>query len=215
VSDYPAGGTLRDLLTREGALPPLRAIDVAIDLCRALGALADRGIVHRDVKPENVWLGAGGMAQLAGCGVAQEPDETRLTQEPGAHPGTPAYKSPEQAASFGALDARSDLYALGLVLYEACAGRPYARDGIPPSRHNPAVPAALDGVILRALQERPSDRYASPAEMQAALEQVRDQNPWGQLHIVAQRLAAGRLGAIALAVALLAIAAACCGSRRQ
>ncbi len=171
ILEYVDGGSLKDLLS-EGVLEPKRAVEIATELCDAIDALWNSDIVHRDIKPSNILLTKEGKAKLTDFGVAQVGHETRRTQSPSAHPGTPAYKSPEQASSTGYLDQRSDLYALGLVLYELLTGKLYLRNRVPPHRLNRKVPRALSAAVMKALQEDPADRYQSAQEMSAALQEA-------------------------------------------
>ncbi len=171
ILEYVDGGSLKDLLS-EGVLEPKRAVEIATELCDAIDALWNSDIVHRDIKPSNILLTKEGKAKLTDFGVAQVGHETRRTQSPSAHPGTPAYKSPEQASSTGYLDQRSDLYALGLVLYELLTGKLYLRNRVPPHRLNRKVPRALSAAVMKALQEDSADRYQSAQEMSAALQEA-------------------------------------------
>jgi len=171
VLEYVDGGSLKQLITQE-PLDNKRAVQIALDICDAIDVIWKYDIVHRDIKPSNILLTKEGTAKLTDFGVAQMGHETRRTQEARSHPGTPAYKSPEQASSTGYLDQRSDLYALGLVLYEMVTGKLYLRNRVPPHRVNRRVPRALSAVIMKALQENPADRYQSSQEMRAALEAV-------------------------------------------
>ena len=107
-------------------------IQLGLDISSAIEAIYRRDIVHRDVKPGNILLTEDGSAKLTDFGVAQLGHETRRTQTARGHPGTPAYKSPEQANYTGYLDERSDLYSLGLVMYEMLTGRLYVRNLVPP-----------------------------------------------------------------------------------
>jgi len=206
VLEFVDGGSLKELLQREGKLDPQRAIDIAIDLCNAIEAIYKRDIVHRDIKPSNVLLTSDGQAKLTDFGVAQLGHETRRTQEAKGHPGTPAYKSPEQASTSGYLDQRSDLYSLGLVLYEMLTGRLYLRNRVSPRQLNPEVPKALDAVVMRALEEDPNDRYQSAAEMRQDLEQIRNGYMLGKARILISRLKPSQVSAIS-AFLLLAVAA--------
>ncbi len=183
------------------------AIDIGIDLCHAIEAIYRRDIVHRDIKPSNILLTREGKAKLTDFGVAQVGHETRRTQEAVGHPGTPAYKSPEQSTSTGYIDQRSDIYALGLVLYEMLTGRLYVRNRIPPRTYNPDVPHALNAVVIKALQEAPIARYQTAEALRQDLETVRDQSTWGQVRITLTGITEGmpmnRIGTAMAAVVLL------------
>jgi len=184
VAQYVPGQTLRDRLATRGALTPEEAILLAADVAQAIAVLAHRGIVHRDIKPANIVLGEDGTARLTGFGVSQLAEDVTRTQAPTGHPGTPAFKSPEQATSTGSLDQRSDLYALGLVLTEALTARPAGR-GVPLP---PGVPAALAGVISRCLEPRPEDRYPTAEALLADLQHVGRESAWGQMRILWRRI---------------------------
>ncbi|MGD8855218.1 MAG: ABC transporter substrate-binding protein [Chloroflexota bacterium] len=157
-------------------------VDITIDICRALEAAHEQGIIHRDLKPDNVALSSSGVVKLMDFGLARITGKTRLTQQ-GTFMGTVAYLAPEiilgQEAS-----PRSDLYALGVMLYEMCAGRLPFEGGdftavlsqhlhapvAPPSNYNPALPAELDSLIVRLLGKRPEERPGSAREVRLVLE---------------------------------------------
>jgi tetratricopeptide (TPR) repeat protein len=172
---------------RRGPLPPPEALDLAEDLLSALGALHDAGVVHRDVKPSNLFLTPHG-GKLVDFGLARDlPGDvarsivsTADLTSPGLIIGTPGYMAPEQILG-QAVDARADLFAAGIVLYEALTGRrPFPGDTAvaalsgtlyedpPPLVGSPAL-AALDAPIRRALAKKPAERYASAREMAEAL----------------------------------------------
>jgi eukaryotic-like serine/threonine-protein kinase len=196
VLEYVDGGNLKQLI-ESGDLPPIeRVVDIAIDLCNAIDAIYQRDIVHRDIKPSNILLTREGMAKLTDFGVAQVGHETRRTQDAVGHPGTPAYKSPEQATTTGYLDERSDLYALGLVVYELLTGRLYVRNRVRPGHVNRDVPDALDAIVMKALEPDPARRYQSALAMRRDLEYVRDQSTWGQLQIVVAKLPPSRVASL-------------------
>ncbi|MBC7315736.1 MAG: serine/threonine protein kinase [Chloroflexi bacterium] len=184
VLEYVDGGSLKEVLEATGPLPVARALDIAIGICHAIEAIYKRDIVHRDIKPSNILLARDGTPKLTDFGIAQVGHETRRTQRAFGHPGTPAYKSPEQMHSTGYLDERSDLYALGLVLYEMLAGEPYVRHRTPLRALRADVPQALHAVITKALRENPAQRYQTATEMRRDLEVIRAQNATGQLRIV-------------------------------
>jgi tRNA A-37 threonylcarbamoyl transferase component Bud32 len=208
VLEYVDGGSLKNLISQD-PLDVKRAIQIALDICDAVDVIWKYDIVHRDIKPSNILLTKDGTAKLTDFGVAQLGHETRRTQEARSHPGTPAYKSPEQASSTGYLDQRSDLYAIGLVLYEMVTAKLYLRNRVPPHRVNRKVPRSLSAVIMKALQENPADRYQSSQEMRAALEAVLK---GGQLQGVGAVLGDLReripVRAAALTLGLAAVAAA-------
>jgi serine/threonine-protein kinase len=192
---YVAGGSLRERLSREGPLPIADALRLTCDVARALQHAHDRGIVHRDVKPENVLLTPEGGGLLADFGISRrvhswavdfEAEEEPLTQA-GMRLGTPAYMSPEQACG-DRVDQRSDVYSLGCVLHELLVGRApfeggsarelFARqlEGAAPSVRaaRPEVPAAVDEALRSALHRDPLARYWSAAGFARALEAALD-----------------------------------------
>src|SRR5690606_3212980 len=175
VMDEVPGESLRDRLVREGRLPAIEAARIIADLAGALDAAGAAGVVHRDVKPENVLLDAGsGRALLSDFGIARaalaDPAAASTTGA-GIAIGTPAYMSPEQATG-DEVDARSDIYALGIVAYEIISGQP-PFDGpgrVVVSRHlaerpaplagvQPDCPPALAAAVMRALEKPPSARW--------------------------------------------------------
>ena len=180
------GESLRDKLTRERQLPIAEAIAIAREVADALTYAHQHDVVHRDIKPENILL-SGRHAMVADFGIARALSATggSLTQT-GMTIGTPGYMSPEQATGEKAIDARSDVYALGCVLYEMLAGEPpftgpNAQSVIarmltetPRSIHSArdGVSEALDAVTLRALARTPADRYATAAEFDDALSRI-------------------------------------------
>jgi Flp pilus assembly protein TadD len=193
---YVAGETLRDRLRREVQLDVEAAVRIASETADALDYAHAHGVVHRDIKPENILLTGrspeSGLPRAGGChalvadfGIAHVADAgsgQRLT-ETGLVLGTPAYMSPEQAAGERAIDARSDVYALGCVLYEMLVGEPpytgpttqaiIARcltNPIPSVRAaRPTVPTSLEAVVSRALAKVPADRWPSAADFGRAL----------------------------------------------
>ncbi|HUV95177.1 MAG TPA: serine/threonine-protein kinase, partial [Anaerolineae bacterium] len=197
VLEYVDGKSLRQLLETESPLSIERALDIAIDICQAIEGISLRDIVHRDIKPDNILLTSQGAAKLTGFGVAQLGHEIHRTQPPLGHPGTPAYKSPEQATSTGCLEQRSDLYSLGLVMYEMLTGRRYLGDGRPPRHYDGDVPHALDAAVMKALAQRPAARYQTAGEMRRDLVRVRDQSTWGQLWVVLSRVCSRHNASIA------------------
>jgi serine/threonine protein kinase len=181
VMELVDGELLSALLARLGRLSAPRSAGIASDLARALAHLHRRGLVHRDVKPGNVLITGSGETKLADLGICKRIGGRDELANPGVVLGTPTYFSPEQAAGEDATPA-SDLYALGLVLYEMLAGRPPFRAKTalalamahlyklppPPSRFV-RVPAALEAVVMRALEKDPRDRFDSGDAMAGAL----------------------------------------------
>lgn len=183
VSRYMAGGAVDDVLKKNAdhRLPIPQAIEIAAEICEALAHAHSRGVIHRDLKPGNVWLTADGAAMLGDFGLAMALDRSRMTMQ-GMMVGTLAYMSPEQALGRGA-DPRSDLYALGAMLYEMVTGRPpfLGEDAVAiisqhintppvaPSWHNPHVLKPLESLILRLLNKAPDERPASAADVAVQL----------------------------------------------
>ncbi len=170
VMEYVDGTNLRDLLAQVGTLPVGRAIAVATDLARALEAVHEQEIVHRDIKPANIMITRRGVAKLMDFGIAQVGHESLRTQVASGHPGTPIYMSPEQASGYGYIDGRSDLYALGLILYEMLAGEPYARRRRPLGAVREDLPPRLVAVVDRLTTREIDARYQSASDVLADLE---------------------------------------------
>ena len=182
--EFLEGATLKDVVKGEGPLDPTRAIDLAIQILRAARFAHKRGIIHRDLKPHNVIVDGEGRAKVTDFGIARA-GASDMT-ETGSILGTAQYLSPEQAQGH-AVSAQSDLYAIGIVLYEMLTGTvPFEGDSavtialkqvseppLPPSRLNPAVPLDLEAVVLRALAKEPHQRFADADEFIAALEAAR------------------------------------------
>jgi serine/threonine-protein kinase len=177
VLELMAGGTLADRLASAGPLAPAAARRLGLDLLAALGAAHERGIVHRDVKPANVFFDAAGNAKLGDFGTAHLADFGQ-TQTGGLF-GTVAYMAPEQITG-ASIGMGADLYALGVTLYEALTGRPpflgpdlvaqHLGETPPPATAlRPALSAEHDEVLLRALAKAPADRYPSAQEMAEAV----------------------------------------------
>ena len=181
VMPYVTGETLRARLAREGPLSLDEALRLAAEVGGALGHAHRHGVVHRDVKPENVLL-ADGQALVADFGIARGAESERLT-ETGMSLGTPAYMSPEQGAGDG-VDARSDQYALAAMTYEMLAGEPpftaptaqavIAKQVAQPAPSirttRPAIPPHVDAALQRALAKQPADRFASVTDFVDALQ---------------------------------------------
>src|SRR5881392_716860 len=182
--EYLPGRSLKQLIRSEAPLDPVRAIDITAQILKAARFAHRRGVIHRDLKPHNVIVDDAGHVKVTDFGIARA-GASDMT-ETGSIMGTAQYLSPEQAQGH-AVSAQSDLYAIGIVLYELLTGRvPFDGDSpvtialkqvselpIPPSAFNPAVPPELDAIVLRALEKDPARRFAGAEEMIAELEQLR------------------------------------------
>jgi len=183
VMEYVDGDTLRDVLKREGPLPPRRAMEIVADVCAALDFSHRHGIVHRDVKPANIMLNRAGAVKVMDFGIARAVSDGQATMTAtSAVIGTAQYLSPEQARG-ESVDARSDVYATGCVLYELLTGQPpftgdspvaiayqHVREAPrPPSEAQPGLPKELDAIVLKALNKNPLNRYQTAAEMRSDL----------------------------------------------
>lgn len=218
VMDEVAGESLRQRLIRETRLSPEETARILSDVAAALDCAGRAGVVHRDVKPENVLLDAeSGRALLADFGIARAvvTDSGTSSTGQGVAVGTPIYMSPEQAAG-EEIDTRSDIYALGIVAYEMLAGHPpfrgphrvvvskhMAEKPQPIDRVRPDVPAALAGGIMRALEKQPVDRWQTGLEFQEAIAGERPARRVGGLRRRAIIAAAGALVALVAGVALV------------
>jgi eukaryotic-like serine/threonine-protein kinase len=184
--EYVPGGTLKERIVREGPLDHREAAGIASRVAEALKTAHARGIVHRDIKPHNVLLGASGETKVADFGIARAASSKTMT-ETNLVLGTSAYMSPEQVRG-ERVGPASDLYSLGVVLYEMLTGeQPYrAEDPIatamkhleePPAHPgvaNPAIPEGLDALVVKLLAKDPEDRYANAAVLAEDLRRVRD-----------------------------------------
>ena len=186
VMEYVEGRTLAEILAGGGRILPDRAIDIAMDVDRALEAAHARGVIHRDIKPGNIMLDPRGAVKVTDFGIARVTTTADTVAQTAAIMGTAAYLSPEQAQGLPN-DGRSDIYSLGCVLFEMVTGRPpflgdspvavaskqVLEQPVPPSRLNSDITADLDAVILRTLAKNPANRYQSAEEMRADLERTK------------------------------------------
>lgn len=186
VLDYVKGSSLRELLDEHpDGLDVPRALELTRELLAGLAYAHEQGVIHRDVKPENLLLTEDGRLHIADFGVARVSDGTKLTRT-GLVPGTPAYMSPEQLGE-GPVGPQTDVYAAGMVCYEMLTGStPFASDNLaqvisrqiyqlphPPSFGRPGLPEQLDAVVLKALEKKVEDRYPTAEAFRQALEQVK------------------------------------------
>jgi eukaryotic-like serine/threonine-protein kinase len=181
VMEYVAGETLADTLAQRGPLPPEEAVDLALQACAGLAQAHASGLVHRDVKPQNLLIGEGATVKVADFGIARAAEATQLTAT-GTILGTAAYLAPEQAAGEPVTPA-TDVYALGAVLYELLTGRvPHdtrslgdlarrqaGEPATPPSDLTPGIPPAVEDVVMRALARLPEHRPPTAGDLAADL----------------------------------------------
>jgi len=179
VMEFVDGRTLRDLLRDDRRLLPERALEITDGVLRALDYSHRNGIVHRDIKPGNVMLTRAGEVKVMDFGIARAVADSQMTMTQTAQViGTAQYLSPEQARG-ERVDARSDLYSTGCLLYELLTGRPpftgdspvaiayqhVKEEPVPPSQIDPEVPPWADAIVLKAMRKDPADRYQSAGEM--------------------------------------------------
>ena len=189
VMEYVEGHTLADTLRDEGRLHPDRAAEITADIAAALGFAHRNRVVHRDVKPGNVLITRDGGVKVADFGIARalsDSTDQNLTKT-GSVMGTATYFSPEQARG-AQVDPRSDLYSLGVVLYEMITGRPpftgdsavaiaykhVQENPVPPRRIDPALPETLEAITLKCLAKNPANRYPSAQDLRADLRRYLD-----------------------------------------
>jgi serine/threonine-protein kinase len=197
VMEYLPGHNLGELVKGHGALPASRILYLMRQICDALAEAHSHCLVHRDLKPANIYVAyRGGMfdvAKILDFGLAKPLSDAKnagLTQE-GSITGSPLFMSPEQASS-EEVDARSDIYSLGAVMYFMATGKPpfayenpmkvmiahASEDPEPPRYLNGEIPPELEEIILRAMEKRPEDRFQSMVELREALDQVPIESEW-------------------------------------
>ena len=186
VMEYVEGHTLREVLKTQEQLPPQQAMEITAEVCAALDFSHRSGIVHRDIKPGNVMITNAGAIKVMDFGIARAlADNAATVTATAAVIGTAQYLSPEQARG-ESVDARSDVYSTGCLLYELLTGHPPFTGDSPvaiayqhvrenpqvPSSVNRAVPPALDSIVMKALAKNPLNRYQTAAEMRADLQRA-------------------------------------------
>ena len=186
VMEHVTGTTLRALLREQGRLSPAEALDIADGVLLALAAAHEAGLVHRDVKPENVLVTPNGTVKVADFGLARAIEASHHTVADGVLLGTVAYLAPEQVAT-GAADPRADLYALGVVLFEMLTGRVPFEGGTPlavayrhvnedvpdPAELEPSVPRVAANVVRAATRRDLDERYPDAQAMLSAVRRAR------------------------------------------
>jgi serine/threonine-protein kinase len=235
VMEYVEGETVSELLRRRGRLEPTEAVTLALQACAGLETAHAAGLVHRDIKPQNLLVTADGTLKIADFGIARSVDGTQLTQA-GTVLGTAGYLAPEQASGEH-VTAAADIYALGAVLYELLTGRPpYEADSLAELFVKqtegsitalrdlaPGAPATLENAIMHALARAPEYRPASAAAFadelggtQTAVTAVepwtaptkrmpRVRSSWGRTPAVSRQRRRALFAAALIAVALLAV----------
>ncbi|MBY8858800.1 Stk1 family PASTA domain-containing Ser/Thr kinase [Nocardia sp. CA2R105] len=186
VMEYVDGDTLRDMVRGSGPVAPRRAMEIVADVCAALDFSHKNGIVHRDMKPANIMINRQGAVKVMDFGIARAiADSSNPMTQTAAVIGTAQYLSPEQARG-EQVDARSDVYSVGCVLYEILTGEPPFTGDSPiavayqhvredpklPSNVHAGVPRELDSVVLKAMSKNPANRYQTAAEMRSDLIRV-------------------------------------------
>jgi serine/threonine-protein kinase len=210
VMEYVDGQTLSRLL-RDGALDPVRAATIGADVAAALEFAHRRGVIHRDIKPGNVLIDSSGRVKVADFGIARAIGASEDLTQTGSVMGTATYFSPEQAQGH-TVDVRSDVYSLGVVLYEMVTGKaPFSGDSpvaiaykhvkeepVPPTALDPTIPAGYEAIVLKALAKNAADRYQTAEELRADLLRFAAGQP------VAAEVEATRVGAAVGATAAMA-----------
>src|SRR3984885_9387415 len=186
--EFVEGESLRSVLNRFGGLPQRKAVNLALQICSGLKEAHAQGMDHRDLKPENIMVDANGNVKIMDFGIARSMEAvTRMT---GSMVGTPQYMAPEQVGG-KTVDYRTDIYSLGLILYEMFTGSPafqadnpvavalkqMQEEAVPPHEIDPAIPAYIERTILKCLLKNPTNRFQSIAQLENALNGSEPQNP--------------------------------------
>ena len=187
VLEYVSGSTLKEIIQKRGQISPATAIQITVRILSALQHAHDNGIIHRDIKPQNVLVNSDGHIKVADFGIARMTNAFTISKGDTVV-GSVHYSSPEQASGT-VVEAPSDIYSTGIVLYEMLTGRvPFLGDTpvsvamqhinatpAPVTDFNPNVPPSVVGVVMRALEKTPKKRYQSAREMADALLKAKDE----------------------------------------
>jgi serine/threonine-protein kinase len=187
IMDYIDGQSLKYYMINQGPLEPLQALNYTRQIAEGLDTAHKQGVVHRDIKPQNILINSHDIVKITDFGLARSQETVTLTQS-NVFMGTAYYISPEQAESGRSADTRSDLYSVTAVLFEMLTGRPpyegdtavdivikHMNDKIPSVCHlRPSLPTEMDTFMQKALAKSPADRFATPREFIAALEQIQE-----------------------------------------
>ena len=176
VMEYAEGGSVVDWVERFGPMPPRLAVDVTLALSTGIRAAHERGIIHRDIKPQNLLITADGQCKVTDFGIAQVLEHTRMTMT-GTVMGTVGYMAPEQHESAKHTDERADIYSIGATLYTLVRGRAATHLFMADASDFEGLPPQISSIIQRASQYRREARYPSVAEMMVDLQAARDTLP--------------------------------------
>lgn len=185
--EYVTGTSLRDLINRRDPLPPAAVVAIGKQLCRALEVAHEQGVIHRDIKPQNLMMQPDGTLKVMDFGVARLRERSNQLTSTGMVVGTPAYMAPEQLMD-DPVDARVDIYAAGVVMYECLTGhrpvdgssphvlmaRMLSSNIRPPIEVNPAVPKLLSAIVMRTLSKDANDRPGTAGELYDLLAQIEE-----------------------------------------
>jgi serine/threonine protein kinase len=202
--EYVEGESLKQFIKRSGQLTPAKAVDIALQVCAGLSEAHHLGVIHRDLKPQNIMIDREGNARILDFGIARFGDSETITAS-GVMIGTPEYMSPEQI-DLKEVDARTDQYSLGIIVFEMLTGRVPFEGETPisvalkhksqpppnPREINPQIDPALAGVILRCLNKDRDRRYLTIDELRAELERVRRTLPTTETSMVRRQPTASR-----------------------